>query len=113
MPDKTKSARLANVRFNEIMGTDVELSPMKCRQAVAGIWNFAWPVVGGSQCSYQSYVRDFFRQGQEMHYSFCGHKVVSVESEGAGVPFDLIIAREIWRAMGERNVSPQVTDSLI
>ena len=48
-----------------------------------------------------------------MHYSFCGHKVVSVESKGAGVPFDLIIAREIWRAMGERNVSLQVTDSLI
>lgn len=112
VPDKTKLARLANSRFKEIMGTDVELSPMKCRQAVTAIWNFAWPI-GGSHLSYQSYVRDFFRHGQEMHYSFCGHKVVSVESEGVDIPSDSMIAREIWRAMGEGDVSLQVTDSLV
>ena len=112
LPPKEDAAKVADKMFKQIMGLRETLGPKNNRQAIASVCNYICPD-DRATLSTDPAVARFLHHTSDIHRLFYGDSIVARDQRGGRkIGADLIIARKIWRGMGESGASfPLSSDS--
>lgn len=104
IPDPKNASRHANEMFQRVMQLQNPLGPKNNRQAVASMCNFILPDSSG-KLSTRSDVARFMHHSSAVHDQFYSDEIIGRDGDGRIIGSELLIARKIWRGMGECNES--------